>query len=167
MLVFIVYFVLLFFQVLKLAKLITFFKSTISATSNNRYYFDELQQYILRDIYPFFFQFSVIFLYSIFPTRLFREHSKMGIVQLHLYPSPKRNDLLQCMYCGLINLTDHYQRGDIHEIYDFRGFLEYLGKFFFMKSFVVARSYRVLVINIKSFVMGALVTLQTKLKLRF
>ena len=36
--------------------------------------------------------------------------------------------------------------------------------YFFMKSFLVARSYRVLVINIKSLIMGALVTLETRLK---
>ena len=36
--------------------------------------------------------------------------------------------------------------------------------YFFMKSFLVLRSYWFLVINIKSVIMGALVTLETRLK---
>ena len=36
--------------------------------------------------------------------------------------------------------------------------------YFFMKSFLVVRSYRVLVINIKILIMGALGSLETRLK---
>ena len=49
----------------------------------------------------------------------------------------------------------------------FSRFLEYISAsswYFFMKSFLVVRSYRVLVINIKILIMGALGTLETRLK---
>ena len=49
----------------------------------------------------------------------------------------------------------------------FSRFLEYISAsfwYFFMKSFLVVRSYRVLVINIKILIMGPLVTLGTRLK---
>ena len=49
----------------------------------------------------------------------------------------------------------------------FSRFLEYISAsfwYFFMKSFLVVRSYRVLVINIKILIMGALATLETRLK---
>ena len=49
----------------------------------------------------------------------------------------------------------------------FSRFLEYIWAsswYFFMKSFLVVRSYRVLVINIKVLIMGALGTLETRLK---
>ena len=49
----------------------------------------------------------------------------------------------------------------------FSRFLEYISAnfwYFFMKSFLVVRSYRLLVINIKILIMGALVTLGTWLK---
>ena len=46
----------------------------------------------------------------------------------------------------------------------FKVFGVYLSEyFFFMKSFLVVRSYRVLVINIKILIMGPLVTLGTRL----
>ena len=37
-------------------------------------------------------------------------------------------------------------------------------RYFFMESFLIARSYRVHLINIKIVIMGALVTLETQLK---
>ena len=49
----------------------------------------------------------------------------------------------------------------------FKFFLEYISAsfwYFFMKSFLVVRSYRVLVINIKILIMGALGTLEARLK---
>ena len=58
---------------------------------------------------------------------------------------------------------NHYFRGAIHEIHDFRVFLR-ISQWVFDISSLIARSYRVLVINIKSLIMGDLVTLETRLK---
>ena len=58
---------------------------------------------------------------------------------------------------------DHYFRSAIHEIHDFRFFLR-ISQWVFDISSLIARSYRVLVINIKSLIMGDLVTLETRLK---
>ena len=83
------------------------------------------------------------------------------------YHNPLRNLLKQ--FSKLYQLwglsRDHYWRGGIQEII-FEVLGEYLSKFllFLREIFLVARSYRVLVINIKTLIMSDLFTLETKLK---
>ena len=61
---------------------------------------------------------------------------------------------------------DHYWRGGIELIHEFLNFGVYLNEFliFLHEIFLVVRSYRVLDINIKFLIMGALFTLKTRLK---
>ena len=80
------------------------------------------------------------------------------------------NAKLMIIFFGLISSgglsRDHYWRGGIQEIHDFRSFWEYFGDFwyFFVKYLLVARAYLVVVTNIKILIMGALVALETRLK---
>ena len=63
--------------------------------------------------------------------------------------------------------SDHYWRDGIQEIHNFRGFWELSWPliFIFLHDILfVAKSYLVVVINIKFFIMSALVTLETRLK---
>ena len=61
---------------------------------------------------------------------------------------------------------DHCWKGGLEEIHDFRDFWNISQRVFgfFMKSFLVIRSYQVLVVNIKSLDMGSLVIMGTRLK---
>ena len=62
---------------------------------------------------------------------------------------------------------DHYLRGCTQEIHDFQGLLSIISVsfwHFFMKLFLIVRSYQVLVIEINILIMSALVTLETRLK---
>ena len=62
---------------------------------------------------------------------------------------------------------DHYCRGDKQEISDFKSIWGYPSEFlfFFVKSILEAKSYKVLVINNKSLITCALVTLEARLEL--
>ena len=58
------------------------------------------------------------------------------------------------------------RRGEKHEINDSRGFMRNLCKFliFLHEIFLIARSYRVIVTTTKSLIIGALVTMERRLK---
>ena len=59
---------------------------------------------------------------------------------------------------------DHYWRSSLQDVYKFLEHISASFWYFIVKSFFVVRSYRVLVIKIKILIIGALGTLETRLK---